>query len=163
MGRGSRRLYHMSLHFFLSHFSPTLILARFGQAEDGAHSFFVITFLPYSSLLSAGQLPIVSFDELEDFFFTIDRDTERERAQGFFYVFALSRSEHVTISRGGLQNWDSFEFGLVRDGIPSQSRQSRLGFRAVVTSPRRFCLGYIRLRLDCVGWFNVLFIYLDVQ
>jgi hypothetical protein len=68
MGRGSRRLYHMSLHFFLSHFSPTLILARFGQAEDGAHSFFVITFLPYSSLLSAGQLPIVSFDELEDFF-----------------------------------------------------------------------------------------------
>jgi len=106
---GSKRLSYMSLHFFpFSFFSRLLILARFGQVEDGGTFFvFVITFLPYSSLLSAGQLPIVSFDELEDFFFTIDRDTERG-GSGLFYVFTLLRSEHVTISRDGLQNWDSF-------------------------------------------------------
>lgn len=107
---GSKRLSYMSLHFFpFSFFSRLLILARFGQVEDGGTFFvFVITFLPYSSLLSAGQLPIVSFDELEDFFFH-HRQRHRERGlRAFFYVFALLRSEHVTISRDGLQNWDSF-------------------------------------------------------
>lgn len=114
---GSKRLSYMSLHFFpFSFFSRLLILARFGQVEDGGTFFvFVITFLPYSSLLSAGQLPIVSFDELEDFFFfTIDRDTERG-GSGLFFMFLLFCAASMLQSRGtDYKTGTAFEFGLVR-------------------------------------------------
>jgi hypothetical protein len=106
------------MFFYTFRFSfsfPTLILERFGQAEDGAHSLFFLS-LSYPTLLSfrRDNCRLFHLMNWKTFFHHRQRHTERERAQGFFYVFALLRSEHVTISRDGLQNWDSFEFGLVR-------------------------------------------------
>lgn len=156
---GSKRLSYMSLHFFpFSFFSRLLILARFGQVEDGAHSLFSSS-LSYPTLLSfrRDNCRLFHLMNWKTFFFTIDRDTERG-GSGLFLCFcsfaqrACYNFEGRTTKLGQLLS--SVWLG---DEIPPQSRQSRLGFRAVVTSPRRFCLGYIRL--DCV-WMVQCVVYL---
>jgi hypothetical protein len=151
-------LFRLCTLFFLFFFLPTLILQRSSQVEDGARSFFFSSFFfPHHFLVllfsQRHNRPFVSFDELKDYFHHRQRHRER-RLRAFFSAAGI-----VQFSRDGLQNGDSFEFGLVRDGIPLESIQSRLCWLSGCFTS----LPLESVRPGCVGWFNVLFIYLDVQ